>query len=166
MYLCTVILYSARMFRLCLLLFSSLLLAPSLLAQTVKASRQIATNTTTVVPTQASPEAPVVPKVYLVAEEMPAFPGGATAFQKFLKAKIKYPEEALRRNLSGKVHVSFVVDEEGRILDPKVVRGLGGGLDEEALRLVRIMPWWTPGRINGQPVRVVCTLPVGFRTLE
>jgi protein TonB len=104
--------------------------------------------------------------VYTVAEEMPAFTGGAPAFQKFLQAKLKYPEEALRRNISGKVHISFVVDEEGRILDPQVVRGLGAGLDEEALRLIRIMPWWTPGRINGHPVRVAYTLPIVFRALE
>ncbi|MBW3375998.1 energy transducer TonB [Hymenobacter norwichensis] len=144
-----------------LLLF--LLLPPGLLAQTLAASRSA---TTAVASPETPPKPPAAPEVYLVAEEMPTFPGGAVAFQRFLKAKIKYPEQAIRLNLSGKVHVSFVVDEEGRILDPKVVKGLGGGLDEEALRLVRIMPWWTPGRVNGQPVRVAYTLPVGFRMLE
>jgi protein TonB len=115
----------------------------------------------------ASPAAaPVAPVLYHAAEEMPDFPGGPAAFQRFLRQKLRYPEQALRRNLSGKVHVSFVVDEQGHILDPKVVRGLGGGLDEEALRLVRIMPWWTPGRVGGQPVRVVYTLPIVFRALE
>lgn len=152
------------MSRLCLLLLSFLLLPPSLLAQTLTASRHA--TSAAVAPSQTPSEPPTAPKVYLVADEMPTFPGGAVAFQRFLKAKIKYPEEALRLNLSGKVHVSFVVDEEGRVLDPKVVKGLGGGLDEEALRLVRIMPWWMPGRVNGQPVRVAYTLPVGFRMLE
>ncbi|MBO0359971.1 energy transducer TonB [Hymenobacter sp. BT186] len=149
--------------RLCLLLLLFLLLPPGLLAQTLAASRSA---TTAVASPETPPKPPAAPEVYLVAEEMPTFPGGAVAFQRFLKAKIKYPEQAIRLNLSGKVHVSFVVDEEGRILDPKVVKGLGGGLDEEALRLVRIMPWWTPGRVNGQPVRVAYTLPVGFRMLE
>ncbi|WP_081910554.1 energy transducer TonB [Hymenobacter sp. APR13] len=114
----------------------------------------------------AAPAASAAPLLYHAADEMPAFPGGAPAFQQFLRQKLRYPEEALRRNLSGKVHVSFVVDEQGHILDPKVVRGLGSGLDEEALRLVRIMPWWTPGRVAGQPVRVAYTLPIVFRALE
>ncbi|OUJ73260.1 energy transducer TonB [Hymenobacter crusticola] len=103
------------------------------------------------------------PLVYYTAEEMPTFPGGDQAFLQFIKAKVHYPDEALQRNLSGKVYIGFVVDEEGRILDPKVVRGLGAGLDQEALRLVRIMPWWRPGRVNGRPVRVAYTLPVVFR---
>lgn len=116
------------------------------------------------VPAASAPAA--APTIYHAAEEMPAFPGGAAAFQKFLRDKLRYPEAALRKNLSGKVHVSFVVDEQGHILDPKVVRGLSSGLDEEALRLVRIMPWWTPGRVQGKPVRVAYTLPIVFRTLE
>ena len=109
---------------------------------------------------------PAVPVVHAIAEEMPAFPGGPTAFQRFLREKLQYPEEALGKGISGKVHVSFVIDEQGHILDPKVVRGLGSGLDEEALRLVRIMPWWTPGRTGGHPVRVVYTLPIVFRALD
>jgi protein TonB len=148
------------MLRFSILLLLLVLLPPSLFAQTLTSSQRSATDDSAV------GSAPAAPKVYIVAEEMPAFPGGAAAFQQFLKLKINYPEEALRRNLSGKVHVSFVVDEEGRILDPKVVKGLGGGLDEEALRLVRIMPWWTPGRVSGQPVRVACTLPIGFKMLN
>ena len=106
------------------------------------------------------------PTVYHAADVMPAFPGGNEAFGKFLRDKMKYPDEALRRGASGKVIVQFVVDERGRILDPKVVKGLGFGLDEEALRLVRIMPWWTPGTVAGQPVRVAYTLPIVFRALE
>ncbi|TGE03803.1 energy transducer TonB [Hymenobacter fodinae] len=106
------------------------------------------------------------PKVYETVDEMPTYPGGAPAFLKFLQTKLKYPEEALHKNINGKVFVSFVVDEQGRILDPTVVRGLGAGLDQEALRLVRIMPWWTPGRLNGQPVRVAYTLPITFKLLD
>ncbi|WP_052695601.1 energy transducer TonB [Hymenobacter sp. AT01-02] len=108
----------------------------------------------------------VAPTVYYAADEMPSFTGGAPALLKFLRAKQQYPLEAQQLNISGKVLVSFVVDEEGRLRDPQVVRGLGAGLDEEALRLVRIMPWWVPGRINGRPVRVAYTLPIVFQLLD
>ncbi|WBO85315.1 energy transducer TonB [Hymenobacter yonginensis] len=145
-----------------------LLLMPRLLAAQTAATAALTDSDTSLAgpATSASPAAPAAPLLYHAADEMPAFPGGAPAFQQFLRQKLRYPEEALRRNLSGKVHVSFVVDEQGHILDPKVVRGLGSGLDEEALRLVRIMPWWTPGRVAGQPVRVAYTLPIVFRALE
>ncbi|WP_167856811.1 energy transducer TonB [Hymenobacter aquaticus] len=116
--------------------------------------------------TSAGTATPAAPVVYHVAEEMPSFPGGEAAFTKFLRAKIQYPAAALSHGASGKVHVSFVVDEQGHILDAKVVKGLGYGLDEEALRLVRIMPWWNPGRVQGQPVKVAYTLPIVFRALE
>ena len=112
-----------------------------------------------------APAAPAAPTVYFTADEMPAFPGGNAAMLAFLSRKISYPAAALDHQVSGKVHVAFVVDAQGHLRDPHVVRGLGYGLDEEALRLVRIMPWWTPGRINGQPVGVSVTLPIGFRAL-
>ena len=122
--------------------------------------------------TEAGPASPVVPAagpaaptIYFAADEMPAFPGGAAAMLQFLSRKLQYPSEALDRQLSGKVHVTFVVDPEGHLHDLRVVRGLGSGLDEEALRLVRIMPWWAPGRVNGQPVWVSVTLPIVFRAL-
>ncbi|GAB2778575.1 protein TonB [Hymenobacter luteus] len=112
-------------------------------------------------------EAPApTPAVYHVAEVMPAFPGGAAAFQKFLHNEVHYPDEALQRHVSGKVYVRFLVTEEGRIRDAEVVKGLGAGLDEEALRLVRIMPWWSPGQNAGRPVRVLYTMPIVFRALE
>lgn len=103
------------------------------------------------------------PEVLMYADEMPAFPGGDAGFHRYLAQKINYPAEALRRNLSGTVYVRFVVDEEGRIRDVAVVKGCGNGFEEEALRLVRLMPWWSPGRVGGQPVRVARTLPIIFR---
>ena len=135
------------------------LLAGPLLAQTASTAALTA-------PEAGAAGTTLVPIVYNIADEMPTFPGGAPAFQRFLRDKIRYPEAALRKGLEGKVHVSFIIDEEGRILDAKVVKGLGAGLDEEALRLVRIMPWWTPGRVQGQPVRVAYTLPIQFRALK
>ncbi len=97
------------------------------------------------------------------ADEMPTFPGGDVAFHQYLAQKIIYPAEARRRDLSGTVYVRFVVDEQGRITDAAVAKGCGSGFDEEALRLVRLMPWWTPGRNEGKPVRVARTLPIIFR---
>nr|WP_230687937.1 energy transducer TonB [Hymenobacter ruricola] len=81
----------------------------------------------------------------------------------YLARKINYPAEASQRNLSGTVYVRFVVDEQGRIRDAEVAKGCGHGFDEEALRVVRLMPWWAPGRVAGQPVRVLRTLPIVFR---
>ena len=109
--------------------------------------------------------APAVPTIFFTADEMPAFPGGDAALGKFLGSKLNYPAAALDRNLSGKVYLTFTVDPEGHLHDPRVVRGLGHGLDEEALRLVRLMPWWTPGKVKGQPVWVTMTMPIVFRAL-
>ncbi|MCB2408130.1 energy transducer TonB [Hymenobacter lucidus] len=145
-----------------LVLFSFLLATAPTAAQSQLAAALSDSGSS--VPTGSAPAA--APLVYHTAEEMPGFPGGDAAFAKFLRAKINYPAAALNHGASGKVHVSFVVDEQGHILDPKVVKGLGYGLDEEALRLVRIMPWWNPGRIGGQPVKVAYTLPIVFRALE
>ena len=103
------------------------------------------------------------PAVLSYAEKMPVFPGGDEAFYRYLVTKINYPAEAQRLKLSGTVYVRFVVDEVGRIRDAAVVKGCGHGLDEEALRLVRLMPWWTPGRERGRPVWVLRTLPISFR---
>ncbi|RPD45042.1 energy transducer TonB [Hymenobacter sediminis] len=114
----------------------------------------------------AQASATPTPAVYHIAEVMPAFPGGAEAFQKFMRKELRYPDEALQRHVSGKVYVRFLVTEEGRIRDAEIVKGLGAGLDEEALRLVRIMPWWSPGQNAGQPVRVLYTMPIVFRALE
>ena len=114
-------------------------------------------------PLLAAPAAPAT--IYFTADEMPVFPGGNAALLKFLSSRLNYPVVALDRHLSGKVFVTFTVDTEGRLRDPRVVRGLGFGLDEEALRLVRLMPWWLPGKIQGQPVWVTLTLPIVFRAL-
>ena len=108
---------------------------------------------------------PLAPTIYFAAEEMPAFPGGDAALLTFFSRRLNYPVAALDRGLSGKVHITFLVDPEGRVHDPRVVRGLGYGLDEEALRLVRLMPWWNPGKIHGQPVWVNVTMPIVFRAL-
>jgi TonB family protein len=105
-------------------------------------------------------------KPVILADEQPAFPGGVEAYRAFLQKNVQYPEAAKARNISGDVFVSFSVDEAGRLLDAEVIKGVGYGLDEEALRLVRLMPWWTPARLAGQPVRVPATLRIRFGMQE
>jgi len=105
-------------------------------------------------------------KPVILADDQPAFPGGVEAYRTFLQKNVQYPEAAKARNMSGDVFVSFTVDEAGRLLDAEVIKGVGYGLDEEALRLVRLMPWWTPAHLAGQPVRVPATLRIRFGMQE
>jgi TonB family protein len=105
-------------------------------------------------------------KPVILADDQPAFPGGVEAYRTFLQKNVQYPEAAKARKMSGDVFVSFTVDEAGRLLDAEVVKGVGYGLDEEALRLVRLMPWWTPARLAGKPVRVPATLRIRFGMQE
>jgi TonB family protein len=95
-------------------------------------------------------------------DEVPAFPGGVAGYRAYLKQHFHYPEEAQRQNISCEVVVGFAVDEAGRILDAEVVKGCAASLNEEALRLVRLMPWWTPARRAGQPVRATTSLHIRF----
>ena len=97
------------------------------------------------------------------AQVMPVFTGGEEAYKAYLRDNAHYPAEAQAQNLRGEVYVGFVVDEQGRICDAEVVKGCGHGFDEEALRLIRLMPWWQPGLDDGRPVRVARTLRILFR---
>lgn len=95
-------------------------------------------------------------------QEIPMFPGGTTAMMSYLISKMRYPVDARNNNIHGTVYISFVVDKDGNIDDAKVMRGIGGGCDEEALRVVRAMPAWSPGKQNGRAVMVRLILPVLF----
>jgi TonB family protein len=95
-------------------------------------------------------------------EEAPAFPGGVAGYRAYLKQHFRYPEEARQQNVVCNVVVGFVVDEAGRILDAEVVKGCAASLNAEALRLVRLMPWWTPARRAGQAVRATTSLHIHF----
>lgn len=97
------------------------------------------------------------------AEEMPEFPGGITALYKYLSKKVRYPEIAFQNGIEGTVLVQFVVDREGNINRTKVVRKLGGGCDEEAVRIISGMPKWKPGKMGGKNVSVMFTLPIKFK---
>ncbi len=95
-------------------------------------------------------------------EKMPAYPGGHDALVKFMIENIKYPEAAKKAKVQGTVFVSFIVKADGTVTDTKVLRGIGSGCDEEALRVVGLMPKWTPGENKGKKVDVAFNLPVKF----
>jgi periplasmic protein TonB len=103
------------------------------------------------------------PPVYQIVEEMPEFPGGNEAMMKYIGKHLKYPEKAVENNIQGVVYVRFVVDPEGKIIDPKVLRGIGYGCDEAAWEMVKNMPPWTPGRQRGKAVHVQYNLPIRFK---
>ncbi len=102
-------------------------------------------------------------EIFQVVEEQPMFPGGMQEMMKFLQQNIKYPKEAQEQGKQGRVIVQFVVNKDGSITGDSVVRSVDPLLDAEALRVVRSMPNWTPGKQKGEPVRVRFTLPVSFR---
>ena len=104
-------------------------------------------------------------QIFIGVEQSPEFPGGTSAMYKFLGQKINYPAAASRANVSGRVTVQFVVEKDGSIGAVKVLKGIGFGCDEEAVRVIKSMPKWSPGKQNGRAVRVYYTLPVMF-TLE
>ena len=101
--------------------------------------------------------------IHEVVDEPPSFPGGDAAQIAFLSNNLRYPAVAMEQGIQGRVVTQFVVDKDGSIPDVKVVRSLDPMLDKEAVRLVKSMPKWTPGKLNGSPVRVKCILPISFR---
>ena len=105
-------------------------------------------------------------KVFQVVEQMPQFPGGQAAMMKFIADSLRYPSVACENRIEGRVVVQFVVDCEGNILNPLVVWSVDPLLDREAIRLVKSMPKWIPGKQNGEPVSVVCFVPVRFKLHE
>ena len=102
------------------------------------------------------------PEIFTIVEEMPSFPGGEAELFKYLGSNIKYPAMARDAGIQGIVYVTFVVKEDGKISDVRVLRGVGGGCDEEAVRVVEKMPSWKPGKQRGKSVRVQYNLPIRF----
>lgn len=102
-------------------------------------------------------------ETFQYVEQMPEYPGGTTSMEAYIKQNLKYPEVAIRKGTCGKVYIKFVVDVDGAITDVAVVRGIGNECDEEALRVVKEMPQWNPGKQRGKPVRVALTIPVNFK---
>jgi protein TonB len=103
------------------------------------------------------------PEIFMYVEQMPEFPGGQTELIKFLQKNLRYPAAARENGLEGKVVLQFVVNEAGNISDIQVVRDIGGGTAEEAVRVVKSMPPWKPGKQNGNAVKVYFKLPVTFK---
>lgn len=99
----------------------------------------------------------------VIAEKMPEPVGGYEGFYTYLYKEIRYPSLARRGEVSGKVYLSFIVDKDGSLSEIKVIRGIGAGCDEEAIRALRMAPKWTPGKQRGKPVRVKMVLPITFR---
>ena len=105
-------------------------------------------------------DVPEPPEIFV--QEMPSFPGGDAERQKFLYDHIIYPQGASENGIEGTVYIQFVVDTKGNITDVKILRGIGGGCEEEALRVVKMMPQWNPGRQNGRSVRVLYNMAIRF----
>ena len=95
--------------------------------------------------------------------DAPGFPSGEDAFYKYLSENITYPQQAKDAGIQGRVVVGFVVMDDGSIVNVEVVRGIGGGCDEEAVRVVKAMPKWKPAIYNGKPVNVHYSLPITFK---
>lgn len=115
------------------------------------------------VPVEVEEEEPEEQQIFQVVEEMPEFPGGMAECLKFLAKNIKYPTIAQENGVQGRVIVQFVVNRDGSIVDPVVMRSVDPYLDKEALRVIQMMPKWKPGKQRGKAVRVKYTVPVTFK---
>ena len=114
-------------------------------------------------PPEIEEEEIVEAEIFKVVEEMPEFPGGAAKMMEYIQKNIKYPMMARESDIQGRVFVSFVVEPDGSITNVAVLRGIGGGCDEEALRVVQSMPNWKPGKQRGSAVRCSFTVPIVFK---
>jgi periplasmic protein TonB len=101
--------------------------------------------------------------VYTIIDVYPRFPGGDEARLYFLRNNIRYPESALKNGIQGVVMLIFIIEQDGSVSDVKVNKGIGGGCDEEAMRVTRIMPRWEPGKRSGRAVRVMVRMPIVFK---
>ncbi|GAB3951504.1 energy transducer TonB [Spirosoma harenae] len=109
---------------------------------------------------EAKPE-----ETFILVEQQPEYPGGTDALRRFLEKNLTYPKSAMSAGVAGRVYVSFVVNSDGSLTDVNVLKGIGFGCDEEAVRVVNKMPHWKPGKQSGRAVRVKFNLPISF-TLE
>lgn len=100
--------------------------------------------------------------VFDTVEVMPEYPGGKMELRKDIAASVKYPEEAKKNGIQGKVYVSFVVDEKGKVADVKIARSVDSSLDKEAVRVVESLKTWKPGKEKGKEVKVAYTVPINF----
>ena len=102
-------------------------------------------------------------QVFTIADHPPEFVGGMDSLSRFIRKNLKYPYEAKRKGISGKVYVSFVVGKKGVVRDVKIIRSVHPLLDKEALRITSLLPNWKPGMNDGKPVSVLLNLPINFK---
>jgi len=103
-------------------------------------------------------------QIFNMAEQMPAFPGGEKALFEFIRLNVRYPNEAIEDRIEGTVFLSFIIEKDGMITNVNVERGVnGGGLNEEAVRVIKSMPNWHPARNDAKQVRVNYSLPIKFK---
>ena len=119
-----------------------------------------------VVVKEPEPEPVKEEEIFVAVEQQPEFPGGTAALMKWLASNVRYPQMALENGISGRVIVKFVVEKDGSVSGVTLVRGVDKDLDREAIRVVKSMPKWQPGKNNGQPVRCYFNLPVNFKLAE
>ena len=101
-------------------------------------------------------------RIYTSVDVQPVFPGGDDEFYKYILKNIKYPKKERKKNIQGKVYLTFVISEVGKIMNAKVLRGVSKSIDEEALRVLNSMPTWKPGTRDGRAVRVQLNVPINF----
>lgn len=104
-----------------------------------------------------------VEEIFTIVEDPASPPGGMTAFYKYVGDKIKYPPQARRMGIEGRVFVEFVIDKDGNITEVRAVKGIGAGCDEEAVRILQGAPKWKPGKQRGKPVKQRMVLPITFK---
>lgn len=102
-------------------------------------------------------------QIFIIVEQMPEYPGGNDSLFRFLRTAINYPEEAIKKGIEGTVYINFIVRKTGEVTDAHVVRKVDELLDNEALRVVSLMPHWNPGMQRGKPVDVKYTIPIKFK---
>ncbi|MCV9388118.1 energy transducer TonB [Reichenbachiella ulvae] len=112
---------------------------------------------------EEEPEEEVADEIFDIVEDQPAPPGGMGAFYKYVGKSMKYPNQARRMGIEGRVFVQFVVDKDGSITEVKAIKGIGAGCDEEAVRVLQGAPKWKPGKQRGRAVKVRMILPITFK---
>jgi periplasmic protein TonB len=111
----------------------------------------------------AAPEEEDTDQIFLVVEEQASFPGGMEAWANYLRKNMKYPSQARRMGIEGRVFLKFVVDEKGNVSNIEILRGIGGGCDEEAVRVLQNAPKWSPGKQRGRAVKSYMQLAIVFK---
>jgi periplasmic protein TonB len=105
----------------------------------------------------------VADEIFTIVENQPEPKGGMSAFYEYVGKNLKYPVEARRNNIEGRVYIEFVVEKDGSLTDVRILKGIGGGCDQEAIRIIENAPKWIPGKQRGRPVRVKMVLPIYFK---